>query len=55
MLEKNHEFIRAVLPKGESFNDLSQEDVDVMINHINNYPRESLNGASPFDLSEVLL
>lgn len=55
MVEKNHEFIRMVLPKGKSFDHLSQKDIHLMMNHINNYPRESLNGATPFELSKLLL
>ena len=54
-LERNHEFIRQVLPKGRSFNDLSQSDIHLMMNHINNYPRESLNNVSPYDLAKLLL
>src|SRR5699024_3627561 len=33
MIEKNHEFIRYVLPKGTSFDNLLQTDIDLMINH----------------------
>ena len=55
MLERNHEFIRQVLPKGKSFNDLSQSDIHLLMNHINNYPRESLNNVSPYELAKLLL
>ena len=55
MLEKNHEFIRYVLPKGCSFNRLCDNNVLVMINHINSYCRDSLNGKSPLDFAEMLL
>lgn len=55
MIERNHEFIRMVLPKGKSFEHLSQKDVHLMMNHINNYPRESLNNTSPYELSKLLL
>jgi len=34
-IEKNHEFIRYILPKGKSFNRLNQDDVTLMTNHIN--------------------
>ena len=50
-IEKNHEFIRYVLPKGSSFNNLTQEDVDLLMNHINNTCRNSLDKKSPYDLS----
>ena len=55
MIERNHEFIRMVLPKGKSFESLSQKDVHLMMNHINNYPRASLNGISPYEISQLLL
>ena len=55
MLEKNHEFIRYVLPKGTSFNDLTDDDIPLVLNHINSLCRDSLNGKSPLDLAEMLL
>lgn len=55
MIEKNHEFIRYVLPKGTNFDYLTQEKVTLMINHINSLNREKLNGTSPFKLSILLL
>ncbi len=55
MIEKNHEFIRYVIPKGTSFVGLSQQDITLMMNHINNYPRASLNNCTPFALAEMLV
>ena len=55
MIERNHEFIRMVLPKGKSFDSLSPKDVHLMMNHINNYPRKSLNNVTPYALSKLLL
>lgn len=49
--EKNHEYIRYIRPKGSSFKDLNDEKVDLMMNHINNEKRDSLNGHSPYELS----
>ena len=49
MLEKNHEFIRYVLPKGSSFKNITQEDCDLIMNHINSLCRDSLNGKSPYE------
>lgn len=46
-LEKNHEYIRYVLPKGTSFDTLTQEKVDLMINHINNTTRPKLHRSTP--------
>ena len=54
-LEKNHEFIRYVLPKGLSMDDLEQHDITKMINHINSLTRASLNNATPYDLAQILL
>lgn len=46
-VELNHEFIRRIIPKGKSFDHLVQEDIELMMNHINSYRREKLNGSSP--------
>ena len=48
--ERNHEFIRYILPKGSCFDDLTQEDVTLMMNHINSLPRASLNAKSPYEV-----
>ena len=54
-LEKNHEYIRYVIPKGRSMYKYTQDDINLMTSHINSTARDSLNGATPFDLSELLL
>lgn len=54
-VEKNHEYIRYIIPKGISFNNLTQEDITLMINHINSAARASLNGNTPFKLAQMLL
>lgn len=46
-VELNHEFIRRILPKGTSFDNLDQNDIDLMMNHINSYGREKINYRSP--------
>jgi len=48
-LEKNHEYIRYVLPKGNSFAGLTQEDCTLLASHINSVPRLSLNNHSPYE------
>lgn len=48
-LENNHEFIRRVIPKGVSFNQLTQADVSLMMDHINSYGRKKLNDKSPHE------
>lgn len=50
-IEKNHEYVRYVLPKGTSFDNLTQNDANLLMNHINNTCRDSLNGKSPYDLT----
>lgn len=54
-IEKNHEFIRYVLPKPSSFEGLTAEQVSLLRDHINSFSRDSLNGKSPMDLAELLL
>ena len=53
--EKNHEYIRYVRKKGATFDDLTQEKTNLLANHINSTKRDSLNGLSPFKLSQLLL
>ena len=48
-IEVNHELIRRVLPKGTSFDNLTQADVNLMMNHINSYKRKKLNDRSPYE------
>ena len=53
--EKNYEYIRYVRKKGATFDDLTQEKTNLLANHINSTKRDSLNGLSPFKLSQLLL
>ena len=48
-LEKNHEYIRYVLPKGTSFDKLEQEDANILMSNINSASRDSLKGKTPFE------
>lgn len=54
-IEKNHEFIRYIIPKGTSMDSFTQQDITKMINHINSLTRPSLNNATPYDLAKILL
>ena len=47
--ENNHEFIRRILPKGMSFDNLTQYDIQRMLNHVNSYKRKKLNDKSPYE------
>ena len=49
MIEKNHEFIRYILPKGSSFKNINQKDCNLFMNNINSLCRDSLNGKSPYE------
>ncbi len=48
-IEVNHELIRRVLPKGTSFDHLTQEDINLLMNHINSYKRKKLNDRTPYE------
>lgn len=54
-LEKNHEYIRYVIPKGTSLVGMTKENITLLMNHINSEKRDSLNGHSPYELSQILL
>jgi len=47
-VENAHTMLRMVLPKGTSFEFLTQWDVNLIVNHINSTPRESLSGKTPY-------
>ena len=49
MIEKNHEFIRYILPKGSSFKNITQEECNSIRNNINSLCRDSLNGKCPYE------
>ena len=54
-IEKNHEFIRYVLPKKSSFNHLTQEDCNLLASHINSTSRVILNNKTPFEAIQTLM
>lgn len=47
-LEQAHTLLRMILPKGTSFEFLTQWDVNLIVNHINSTPREILGGQTPY-------
>jgi IS30 family transposase len=49
-IEKNHTLFRDIVPKGESFDEFSQDTLDLIFSHINSVKRKELNGKSPFDV-----
>lgn len=52
--EKNHEFIRYLIPKGHSLDSFTQADITLMMNHINSYSRKSLGNKSPYEVFSFL-
>ena len=49
-IEKNHEFIRYVIPRGKSLNPYTQEDITLLMNHINSTRRPGLGNKAPYEL-----
>ena len=54
-LEQTHTLLRMVLPKGTSFEFLTQWDVNLIVNHINSTPREILGGRTPYSVARETL
>lgn len=49
-IEKNHTLFRDIVPKGQSFDNFTQETVSMIFSHINSVKRKSLNGKTPFEV-----
>ena len=49
-IEKNHEYIRYVIPRGKSLDPYTQEDMTKLMNHINSTRRPGLGGKAPYEL-----
>ena len=49
-IEKNHTLIRDILPKGTFFDNLTQEDINLVCSHVNSVKRAALNGKSAYEL-----
>ncbi|XCP85140.1 IS30 family transposase [Roseburia hominis] len=50
-LEQAHTMLRMVLPKGTSFEFLTQWDINLIVNHINSTPREILGVKTPYSMA----
>lgn len=46
--ENNHTLIRRIIPKGTSLDSFTQEDITLMMNHINSYGRLNLGDKTPY-------
>lgn len=49
-IERAHVELRRFLPKGSSFDDISQEQLNFILSHLNSYKLSSLNGKSPYQV-----
>lgn len=52
--EVNHEMIRRVLPQKTSFDNLTQNEINLLMSHINSYKRKKLNDCSPLQLFNLM-
>ena len=53
-IEVNHEFIRRVIPRGESLERYTQVDINLLMSHINSYGRKKLNDKSPYSVFKLM-
>ena len=53
-VENNHLNLRKVLPKGRSFENLTQPDINLMLSHVNSLARKSLNDVPAITLFETI-
>lgn len=49
-VENNHTLFRGIAPTGTSFDDWTQENVDLIFSHINAVKRKQFNGKSSYDM-----
>jgi len=49
-VENNHELIRRIIPKGRTLDIYTQEDINLMMNHINSYGRKNLGDKTPYEI-----
>lgn len=48
--ENNHEMIRRCIPKGTDLSRFTQDQISLMMSHINSYARPNLGDKSPYDV-----
>ena len=48
-IERNHEYIRRIFPKGYCLNNLNENQIQRLETTINNIPRDKFNGKSPYE------
>jgi len=53
-LEVNHTMIRRIIPKGTPMEPYSQENISLMMDHVNSYGRKKINNRTPYHMFEFL-
>lgn len=48
--ERNHELFRYIIQKGISFDELTQEHLNIITSHVNSYKRKSTDYSTPLEL-----
>lgn len=49
-VEKNHTLFRDIVPKGNSFDNFTQDTVNMIFSHVNSVKRKSLGGKTPYEV-----
>ena len=49
-IEKNHEELRKIFPKSFDFNLITQNQLELAMNHVNSYPRKMFHFRTPFKI-----
>ena len=49
-VEKNHTLFRDIVPKGSSFDNFTQDTVDLIFSHVNGVKRKVFNGRTPYEM-----
>lgn len=52
--ENNHSLIRRIIPKGKSLDSYTQDDINLMMSHINSYGRKNLGNKTPYEVFSSL-
>jgi IS30 family transposase len=52
--ERNHEFIREIIPKGTSLDEFNQKNIDLIVDHISSYPRPGFGNKTPYEMFSYL-
>lgn len=52
--ENNHTFIRRIVPKRTTLDNFTQQDITLMMNHINSYGRSNLGDKTPYEIFATL-